>query len=516
MPDRPERSRRRGGRSGSPPGSRFTTFEVVNDRPPWCTSRSTAASRSGVLGVARMALPTDDAALVSVELALKARFSTAGGAALGPGPADRQLVAVHPGLPAHRRLRVLHVVPRRPVRADARRLPPVVPAARPSSPSCPGSASTGGSTSIVIKGEAYFALTNTCVMAGGRLEAAFDAGGLRAWFIAYADVLIAWDPFQYDVDDRRLASASRLPSRICFFGCVHDRASASRSAPGCTWPGRRSTGSVGIDYWVSSSSPSRSATSHTTSRRSPGASSGTSTSSRVTRPARRRRPGSRPGCCPPTRPALRLPPGRPASHGRSGPSTRSLWPPGSRPSTGSTSCRRPSTTPPESGTSTSRRWAQAPGTRRPCCVSRSRPRPAQPSRPARTTGPSRLRSVRCPRRRGATSTSVPAAARNVTAITGASVEGHAVATGRSQLIPIQKLVDDLPQYAHPLPFTPSLGVDLTLVQAWGAGATQLVAVTAAAVRRAVLDASTALLAGAATDPGFRVELGLPPESTRPP
>ena len=52
---------------------------------------------------------------------------------------------------------------------------------------------------IVIKGESYFALTNTCVMAGGRLEAVFDGGAVRAWFTAYADFLVAWDPFHYDI-----------------------------------------------------------------------------------------------------------------------------------------------------------------------------------------------------------------------------------------------------------------------------------------------------------------------------
>jgi hypothetical protein len=50
---------------------------------------------------------------------------------------------------------------------------------------------------VTIKGEAYFALTPSCVMAGGGLEFLFHAGDLRAWFIAHADILISWKPFHY-------------------------------------------------------------------------------------------------------------------------------------------------------------------------------------------------------------------------------------------------------------------------------------------------------------------------------
>lgn len=52
---------------------------------------------------------------------------------------------------------------------------------------------------VVIKGEAYFALTTSCIMVGGRLSVLFRAGPIRAWFEAYADVLIGWAPFHYDI-----------------------------------------------------------------------------------------------------------------------------------------------------------------------------------------------------------------------------------------------------------------------------------------------------------------------------
>jgi hypothetical protein len=57
---------------------------------------------------------------------------------------------------------------------------------------------------VSVKGDAYFALTPSCVMAGGGLEILFHDGDLRAWFTAHADLLISWHPFFFiahiDVD----------------------------------------------------------------------------------------------------------------------------------------------------------------------------------------------------------------------------------------------------------------------------------------------------------------------------
>ncbi len=54
-------------------------------------------------------------------------------------------------------------------------------------------------SALTISGAAYFALTPSCVMGGGRLEALYQDGALQAWFIAHADFLITWKPFTYDV-----------------------------------------------------------------------------------------------------------------------------------------------------------------------------------------------------------------------------------------------------------------------------------------------------------------------------
>ncbi|MBK8195547.1 MAG: hypothetical protein IPK76_20920 [Lewinellaceae bacterium] len=68
---------------------------------------------------------------------------------------------------------------------------------------------------INIKGEMYFALTPAFVMAGGRLEATFRSGGLKAWFIIGADFLIGWKPFSYDA---RMYLSLGVSSTFWFFG----------------------------------------------------------------------------------------------------------------------------------------------------------------------------------------------------------------------------------------------------------------------------------------------------------
>jgi hypothetical protein len=53
---------------------------------------------------------------------------------------------------------------------------------------------------VTIKGECYFALTPSCLMAGCRLTAIYRSGDFAAWFEAYADFLMAWAPFHYEAD----------------------------------------------------------------------------------------------------------------------------------------------------------------------------------------------------------------------------------------------------------------------------------------------------------------------------
>ncbi|WP_428030914.1 DUF6603 domain-containing protein [Ancylobacter sp.] len=53
---------------------------------------------------------------------------------------------------------------------------------------------------LTIKGELYCALTPSHLMAGGRLEAAFISGRVKAWFVAAVDFLLKWAPLEYRLD----------------------------------------------------------------------------------------------------------------------------------------------------------------------------------------------------------------------------------------------------------------------------------------------------------------------------
>lgn len=52
---------------------------------------------------------------------------------------------------------------------------------------------------MLIKGEFYFALTATALMAGGHLSATYQSGDIKAWFDVGADFLISWQPYYYDI-----------------------------------------------------------------------------------------------------------------------------------------------------------------------------------------------------------------------------------------------------------------------------------------------------------------------------
>jgi hypothetical protein len=51
---------------------------------------------------------------------------------------------------------------------------------------------------VTIKGDAYYALTGSALMAGGHLEVTFESGDLKAWLKLGADFLISWKPYHYD------------------------------------------------------------------------------------------------------------------------------------------------------------------------------------------------------------------------------------------------------------------------------------------------------------------------------
>jgi hypothetical protein len=202
----------------------------------------------GLLGIGRMALPRPEFPIAMVELTLKARFSTAemvlsvqaqltdnsfifhrscrltGGFAFfiwfRTGEFVLTLGGYHPAFakPAH-----FPIVPRLGFHWSV-------------------------ADNITIKGEAYFALTTTCVMAGGRLEASARFGPIRAWFTAYADLLVSWDPFFYKADIG-ISVGVEARIRICFIVCgtVHIRVSVGAHLH---IEGPPLHGTVTVEYWV--------------------------------------------------------------------------------------------------------------------------------------------------------------------------------------------------------------------------------------------------------------------------
>jgi hypothetical protein len=209
-------------------GLRGTTFQVVNVTAILYVALDTGVE-VGLLGVARMALPADDAALVNIELALKARFSSSEGLfsvqaqltdhswLLSP---DCQLTGGFAYFMWFKKSQFLLTL--------GGYHPSFHPL--PEYPAVPRLGYHWDLFGVIhLKGESYFALTNTCVMAGTRMEATYGPDWIQLWFTAYCDFLVSWDPFHYDaIVGVELGARFRI--EICFFGCVHISVSVSLGA----------------------------------------------------------------------------------------------------------------------------------------------------------------------------------------------------------------------------------------------------------------------------------------------
>lgn len=53
---------------------------------------------------------------------------------------------------------------------------------------------------LTIKGGVYLALTPSCGMLGAKLEATFHSERISAWFTAYLDVIVNWDPISFEAE----------------------------------------------------------------------------------------------------------------------------------------------------------------------------------------------------------------------------------------------------------------------------------------------------------------------------
>ncbi|NUR59776.1 MAG: hypothetical protein HOV87_14065 [Catenulispora sp.] len=101
------------------------------------------------------------------------------------------------------------------------------------------------SDTVSISGSAYAALTTSCFMAGGRLEALFQDGGLRAWFIVEADLLVSWRPFFFT---GHFALSIGVSYTFSALG-IQNTISVSVGAGLDLW-GPPTGGSVHVELWV--------------------------------------------------------------------------------------------------------------------------------------------------------------------------------------------------------------------------------------------------------------------------
>jgi uncharacterized protein DUF6603 len=53
---------------------------------------------------------------------------------------------------------------------------------------------------LLIKGGVYLAITPSCLMVGGKLEATFNSGRISAWFTVYLDVIVSWQPLYFEAE----------------------------------------------------------------------------------------------------------------------------------------------------------------------------------------------------------------------------------------------------------------------------------------------------------------------------
>lgn len=183
----------------------------------------------GVLGVARMALPSDDTALVSIELALKARYSSSEGVLSIQAQLTDNSWILSPDCQLTGGFAYFMWFPQSQFVLTIGGYHP----AFQKPPEFPDVPRLGYHWSLLgainIKGESYFALTNTCVMAGARFEATYGPNCIHVWFTAYSDFLLSWDPFYYDVAIG-IAVGAAFNMEICFIGCVNVDISVSLSA----------------------------------------------------------------------------------------------------------------------------------------------------------------------------------------------------------------------------------------------------------------------------------------------
>ena len=210
-------------------GIRFNSFVVVNTVAVVYVALD-RGFEIGILGLSHMQLPAPGIELVSIELALKARFSSAESLlSIQAQLTDNSWLFSHDcqltgGFAFFIWFSQGHFVLTMGGYHPAFQKPPEFP-------DVPRLGFQWQALDIVqIKGEAYFAVTSSAFMCGGRLDASAGFSGIRAWFTVHVDVLIQWDPFHYDFLGGIQVGVS-LRIEVCFFGaCAGVQITISRGA----------------------------------------------------------------------------------------------------------------------------------------------------------------------------------------------------------------------------------------------------------------------------------------------
>jgi hypothetical protein len=205
----------------------------------------------GILGVARFAVPADDTSLVSVELALKARFSSAEGVLSIQAQLTSNSYIFDPDCQLTGGFAFFMWFPQGQFVITIGGYNPHFqkPTQFPDVPRL--GFNWGLPIGATIKGENYFAITNTCFMCGGRLELTYGISCAYVWFTAYADFLISWDPFYYTID-LGVSVGATFSIQVCFWGfCVGVSVTVSLSAT-LTIAGPPLHGSAEVDLAICS------------------------------------------------------------------------------------------------------------------------------------------------------------------------------------------------------------------------------------------------------------------------
>lgn len=231
-------------------GVRFTSFVLVESIAVLSAEAGGQGLEIGLLGLSRMDLPSRDFVMARIELALRARFSTREALIGVQGQLTDNSWLIH----SNCRLTggfafyvwfdegdfVLTLGGYHP-RFDK-------PARYPDVPRLGYNWTV--SNAITIKGESYFAVTASCVMAGGSFEASYDGGIAWAAFRMGWNALISWDPFFYDFEVYVSVSAG-VKIRVCApfgLGCATISISLSLGASVHVWgPELRGRATLDLD-----------------------------------------------------------------------------------------------------------------------------------------------------------------------------------------------------------------------------------------------------------------------------